>query len=145
VEDTSPTKIPRPVTTQLSSSSSRFIKDYIYTSPLPQPLTELQSQISNAIALVDAAMLHCSWGEFQYCLDIYHVTHGEQNEYLQENLSLHVAGYFNVVTAPLNNIMQIVPTVLDILKEIGMMPSDVIKFHIRSLSQIRKCATSTGT
>jgi hypothetical protein len=59
-----------------------FVKDCIYRPPMSQSLPELQGQISDVATQVIAAMLQHTWEEFQYCLDIWSITHGAHIEHV---------------------------------------------------------------
>jgi len=53
-----------------------FIKDSVYVPPLPMSLNELRDRITHALQTITADMLHRVWDEFDYRVDVCHVTQG---------------------------------------------------------------------
>jgi hypothetical protein len=57
-----------------------FVKDNVYSPPLPKTLPELRRRINNAIENVTEDMLERVWREWEYRLDISRVTRGAHIE-----------------------------------------------------------------
>jgi len=57
-----------------------FVKDNVYDPPLPKTLPELRERINTAIENVTQDMLWRVWRDWEYRLDICHVTHGTHIE-----------------------------------------------------------------
>ena len=55
-------------------------EDNVYVPPLTKTLTELRERINTAIGKVTQDMLERVWREWEYCLDICHVTRGAHIE-----------------------------------------------------------------
>jgi len=90
------TKIPRPITTGLLllGFHQRFHL-HIANASLWQSY-----EADRCNCPVNTAVLQHTQKEFQYCLDICHVTHGMHIKHL--SISLHAQSYFIVVTGPVN-------------------------------------------
>ena len=58
------------------------MKGLVYVPPIPRDVDELKAQITEAVATIDNAMLGCIWQEFDYRLDVCHVTNGAHIEHL---------------------------------------------------------------
>jgi hypothetical protein len=52
----------------------------VYVPPLPMSLKELRDRIMHALQAITADMLHRVWDEFDYCVDVCHVTQGAHIE-----------------------------------------------------------------
>jgi 6-pyruvoyl-tetrahydropterin synthase len=59
-----------------------FVKDNVYTPPMPVDLQELRDRIVNDIALVDFTFLNKLWDELEYRLDICRTTWDSHIEHL---------------------------------------------------------------
>jgi len=59
-----------------------FVKDSVYVPPLPMSLKEIRDQITHALQTITANMLHRVWDEFDYHVDVCHVTQGAHIEVL---------------------------------------------------------------
>ena len=57
-----------------------FVKDSVYVPPLPMSLIELCDQITHALQTITVDMLHRVWDEFDYRVDVCHVTQGAHIE-----------------------------------------------------------------
>jgi len=57
-----------------------FVKDSFYVPPLPMSLKELRDRITHALQTITADMLHPVWDEFDYHVDVCHVTQGAHIE-----------------------------------------------------------------
>ena len=57
-----------------------FVKDSVYLPTLPMSLNELHDQITHALQTTIAVMLHLVWDEFEYRVDVCHVTQGAHIE-----------------------------------------------------------------
>ncbi|PNF19981.1 hypothetical protein B7P43_G09971 [Cryptotermes secundus] len=57
-----------------------FIKDRVYVPPLPTSIRELRDWITHALKAITADMLHWVWDEFDYRVDVCHVTQGAHIE-----------------------------------------------------------------
>jgi hypothetical protein len=51
-----------------------FVKDSVYVPPLPMSLKELRDRITHALQTITVDMLHQVWNEFDYRVDVCHVT-----------------------------------------------------------------------
>jgi len=54
----------------------QFVKDSSYIPPLPMSLKELCDRITRALQTITVDMLHRVWDEFDYRVDVCHVTQG---------------------------------------------------------------------
>ena len=72
-----------------------FIKDNVYVPPLPKTLPELRERINTAIGNVTQDMLERVWREWEYRLDICHVTRGAHIECIW--------GHYETANIPLSN------------------------------------------
>jgi hypothetical protein len=59
-----------------------YVKDKVIVPPLPASLEELRARITEAVATIDAGMIHRIWDEIAYRWDIFRVTRENQIEYL---------------------------------------------------------------
>jgi hypothetical protein len=59
-----------------------FVKDNVYTPPMPVDIQELHDGIVNAIALVHVTFLGKLWVELEYRLDVCRITRGSNDENL---------------------------------------------------------------
>jgi hypothetical protein len=59
-----------------------YIKDKVYTPPLPHSIPEIQERIVNAIATINQEILDSVWRELDYRLDICRATRGSHIEHL---------------------------------------------------------------
>jgi len=57
-----------------------FVKDSVYVPSLPTSLKELRDRITHALQTISADMLHRVWDEFDYRVDVCHVTQGAHTE-----------------------------------------------------------------
>jgi len=60
----------------------RYVKDEVFVLPLPASLEELQAQMTEVVAAIDADMIHRIWDKITYRWDICCVTWGNQTEHL---------------------------------------------------------------
>ena len=51
-----------------------FVKDSVYVPPLPMSLNELRDRITRVLQTITADTLHRVWDEFDYRVDVCHVT-----------------------------------------------------------------------
>jgi hypothetical protein len=56
------------------------VKDSVYVPPLPMSLKELRDWITHALEIITVDMLHRVWDEFDYRVDVCHVTQGAHFE-----------------------------------------------------------------
>jgi hypothetical protein len=59
-----------------------YVKDKVFVPPVPVTLDDLKQRITTATAGVDADMLTRVWQEFDYRVDICHVTEGAHIKHL---------------------------------------------------------------
>jgi hypothetical protein len=59
-----------------------YVKHKVFVPPLPASLEELQARITEAVATIDADMIHTIWEEIAYRWDIRRVIRGNHNEHL---------------------------------------------------------------
>jgi hypothetical protein len=52
------------------------VKDSVHVPPLPVSLRELRDRLTHALQTITADMLHRVWDEFDYRVDVCHVTRG---------------------------------------------------------------------
>jgi hypothetical protein len=71
-----------PNLTPMDFSLWGFVKDNVYTLPMPVDLQELCDRIVNAIALVHDTFLGKLWDELKYRLDVCRITRGRSIEHL---------------------------------------------------------------
>ena len=57
-----------------------FVKNSFYVPPLPMSLKELCDRITHALQTIIADMLHRVWDEFDYRVDVCHVSQGAHIE-----------------------------------------------------------------
>ncbi|PNF35926.1 hypothetical protein B7P43_G03533 [Cryptotermes secundus] len=57
-----------------------FVKDSVYVPPFPMSIHELHDSITHALQAITADMLHWVWDEFDYHVDVCHVTKGAHIE-----------------------------------------------------------------
>ena len=60
-----------------------FVKKLVYVPPIPRDVDELKARITEAVAIIDNAMLGRIWQELDYRLDVCRVTNGAHIEHLQ--------------------------------------------------------------
>jgi hypothetical protein len=71
-----------PDLTPLDFSVLGYVKDKVFILPLPEILEELRARITEAVATIDADMIHRIWDEVAYRWDICRVTWGNHIEHL---------------------------------------------------------------
>jgi len=54
----------------------RYVKDWVFVSPLPCDLADLEVWIIAAVKNIDEPMCAHVWQELEYCIDVCHVTYG---------------------------------------------------------------------
>lgn len=59
-----------------------YVKDTVFTPPLPTNLPELRARIQNAFEHIDRDMLRRVWDELDYRLDVCRITQGAHIEHL---------------------------------------------------------------
>jgi hypothetical protein len=59
-----------------------YVKDWVFTAPLPHYLADLQVWIIAAVKNIDAPMLMSVWQELEYHIDVCRVTRGAHFEHL---------------------------------------------------------------
>ncbi|PNF20021.1 hypothetical protein B7P43_G05943, partial [Cryptotermes secundus] len=59
-----------------------FVKDSVYAPPLPTSIHELRGRIAHALLAITVDMLHRVWDEFDYRVDVCHMTQGAHIERL---------------------------------------------------------------
>jgi hypothetical protein len=57
-----------------------FVKDSVYVSPMQTSIQQLRDQIMHAVQAITVDMLHNIWNEFDYHVDVCHVTQGAHIE-----------------------------------------------------------------
>jgi hypothetical protein len=79
-------EVSRSATPFVASNTMRFfslggsLKDSVYVPPLPMSLKELRDRITHALQTITVDMLHRVWDEFDYSVDVCHVTKGAHIE-----------------------------------------------------------------
>ena len=59
----------------------KFVKRLVYVPPIPRNVDELKAWISEAVAIIDNAMLGRVWQELDYRLDVCRVNNGAHIEH----------------------------------------------------------------
>lgn len=59
-----------------------YVKDEVFTPPLPTNLPELKARINSVFQQIDRDMLHKVWDELNYRLDVCRITRGAHIEHL---------------------------------------------------------------